>query len=92
MKKSELKQIIKEEFNNLIKEKKASSISVGDTFKLSGDLGKFKTGEEIEVVSVTNSGNDIKLVLSNGPHTDDFYIDRNDTLDELDESIFEELN
>ena len=59
-------------------EAKASSLSVGDKFKISADLGKFTMGEEVEVISVEPFGNDIKLVLSNGTDEDDFYLDRND--------------
>jgi hypothetical protein len=61
-------------------EAKASSLSVGDKFKISADLGKFTMGEEVEVVSVEPFGNDIKLVLSNGTDEDDFYLDRNDDI------------
>jgi hypothetical protein len=61
-------------------EAKASSLSVGDKFKISADLGKFTMGEEVKVVSVEPFGNDIKLVLSNGTDEDDFYLDRNDDI------------
>jgi hypothetical protein len=61
-------------------EAKASSLSVGNKFKLGADLGKFVMGEEVEVVSVEPFGNDIKLVLSNGKDQDDFYLDRNDEI------------
>jgi len=61
-------------------EAKASSLSVGDKFKISADLGKFTMGEEVEVISVEPFGNDIKLVLSNGTDEDDFYLDRNDEI------------
>lgn len=61
-------------------EAKASSLSVGDKFKIGADLGKFVMGEEVEVVSVEPFGNDIKLVLSNGKDEDDFYLDRNDEI------------
>jgi hypothetical protein len=63
-----------------IDEAKASSLSVGDTFKISANLGKFIMGEEVEVVSLEPFGNDIKLVLSNGKDEDDFYLDRNDEI------------
>lgn len=61
-------------------EAKASSLSIGDKFKIAADLGKFVMGEEVEVVSVEPFGNDIKLVLSNGKDKDDFYLDRNDEI------------
>jgi hypothetical protein len=61
-------------------EAKASSLSVGDKFKIAADLGKFVMGEEVEVVSMEPFGNDIKLVLSNGKDKDDFYLDRNDEI------------
>jgi hypothetical protein len=61
-------------------EAKASSLSVGDKFKIAANLGKFIEGEEVEVVSLEPFGNDIKLVLSNGKDKDDFYLDRNDEI------------
>jgi hypothetical protein len=61
-------------------EAKASSLSIGDKFKIAADLGKFVMGEEVEVISVEPYGNDIKLVLSNGKDKDDFYLDRNDEI------------
>lgn len=61
-------------------EAKASSLLVGDKFKIAADLGKFVMGEEVEVVSVSPFGNDIRLVLSNGKDKDDFYLDKNDEI------------
>jgi hypothetical protein len=61
-------------------EAKASSLSVGDKFKISANLGKFVMGEEVEVISVEPFGNDIRLILSNGKDQDDFYLDRNDEI------------
>jgi len=61
-------------------EAKASSLSVGDKFKIAANLGKFVMGEEVEVISLEPFGNDIKLVLSNGKDEDDFYLDRNDEI------------
>jgi len=61
-------------------EAKASSLSVGDKFKMAANLGKFIEGEEVEVISLEPFGNDIKLVLSNGKDKDDFYLDRNDEI------------
>jgi hypothetical protein len=63
--------------NNKLFEVQLKNISIGDTFKLAGDLGKFTKNEEVEVVSVGPFGNDIKLVLSNGKDKDDFYLDKN---------------
>jgi Lhr-like helicase len=62
---------------NELFEVQLKNISIGDTFKLAGDLGKFTKNEEVEVVSVSPFGNDIKLVLSNGKDKDDFYLDKN---------------
>ena len=61
-------------------EAKASSLSIGDKFKIAADLGKFVMGEEVEVISVEPFGNDIRLILSNGKDKDDFYLDRNDEI------------
>jgi hypothetical protein len=63
--------------NNDLFEVKASSLSIGDKFKMAAGLGKFVMGEEVEVSSIEPFGNDIKLVLSNGKDKDDFYLDRN---------------
>jgi hypothetical protein len=90
MKKSELQQIIKEEFSNVMNEMAAaSSFKEKDQFTLSGDMGKFKTGETVTVVSKKSFGNDIALTLSNGTDTDTFYLDRNDDIGELAEDIQE---
>jgi len=90
MKKSELQQIIKEEFNNVMNEMAtASSFKEKDQFTLSGNMGKFKTGEKVTVVSKKAFGNDIALTLSNGTETDTFYLDRNDDIGELAEDIQE---
>lgn len=61
-------------------EAKASSLSIGDKFKIAADLGKFVMGEEVEVISVEPFGNDIRLILSNGKDKDDFYLDKNDEI------------
>ena len=61
-------------------EAKASSLSVGDKFKMNANLGKFVRDEEVEVISLEPFGNDIRLVLSNGKDEDDFYLDRNDEI------------
>ena len=90
MKKSELQQIIKEEFNNVMNEMAAaSSFKEKDQFTLSGNMGKFKTGETVTVVSKKPFGNDIALTLSNGTDTDTFYLDRDDDIGELAEDIQE---
>jgi len=90
MKKSKLQQLIKEEFNNVINEMAAaSSFKEKDQFTLSGDMGKFKTGETVTVVSKKAFGNDIELTLSNGTDEDTFYLDRNDDIGELAEDIQE---
>lgn len=68
----------------LINEVKAISIRPGNTFKLAGDIGKFKRGETVTVDSVNPSGNDVELNLSNEAGvTDTFYLDRNDDFEEL---------
>jgi hypothetical protein len=55
-------------------EAKASSLSVGDKFKMNANLGKFVRDEEVEVISLEPFGNDIRLILSNGKDEDDFYL------------------
>ena len=69
----------------LINEVKAISIKIGNTFTLSGEIGKFKKGEVVTVDDVRSSGNDIELHLSNNKGvTDTFYLDRNDEFEALD--------
>ena len=82
MKKSQLQQLIKEEFNNVMNEMAAApSFKEKEQFVLAGAMGKFKKGETVTVVSKKPYGNDIELTLSNGTNTDIFYIDKNDTED-----------
>jgi len=82
MKKSQLQQIIKEELDKVMNEMAAaSSFKEKTQYTLSGNMGKFKKGETVTVVSKKPYGNDIELTLSNGANTDIFYIDRNDTED-----------
>jgi predicted PolB exonuclease-like 3'-5' exonuclease len=65
----------------LINEVKAISIRVGDTFTLSGDLGKFKKGEEINIDNVQQSAMDFIVTVSNKTgDTDTFYLDRDDEI------------
>jgi hypothetical protein len=61
-------------------EAKVSTISRGDKFTLSSDLGKFKKGEEIEIINKKPDGDDIKLTLFNGKVKDIFYLDKNDDI------------
>jgi hypothetical protein len=61
-------------------EAKVSTISRGDKFTLSSDLGKFKKGEEIEIIDKKPDGDDIKLTLFNGKVKDIFYLDKNDDI------------
>lgn len=67
-------------------EAKVSTISKGDKFTLSSDLGKFKKGDEVEILDKKPDGDDIKLTLFNGKVKDVFYLDKNDDIDELNES------
>lgn len=68
-----------------INEIKAISIQVGQTFTLSGDIGKFKKGEKVKVKEKKMYGDDIKLVLIDSQGvTDDFYLDKNDDFEQLD--------
>jgi hypothetical protein len=83
MKKSDLKQIIKEEIESFLTEKGVPSIAAPKTFTLSTDLGKFSTGDKVKVISTQPSGNDIKIVVSNGKITDEFYLDKNESIKDL---------
>jgi hypothetical protein len=67
-----------------LNELKNSQISVGDTYTLSADLGKFKKGETIKVKKKIPSAEDIQLYLTNNKGvTDVFYLDKNDNFEEL---------
>lgn len=68
-------------------ETKASSINIKDKFTLSGDLGKFKKGDKVEIIGKKLDGDDIKLTLYNGKIKDIFYLDKNDSIEELNEGI-----
>jgi len=68
-----------------LKEVKATSIKVGNTFTLSGDIGKFKKGEKVTVTKTKPNGDDIELYLKNKSGVIDvFYLDKNDNFEELD--------
>jgi hypothetical protein len=84
-----LKKLIKESLKKYrkIEEIKVTSISIGDEFILSDDLGKFKKGEKIEILNKRPDGDDIKLTLYNGKFKDTFYLDKNDDIEELSEGI-----
>ena len=70
--------------DKLLTEIKKTEISVGDTYVLSADLGKFKKGETVKVTKKTPSAEDIQLYLTNDKGvTDIFYLDKNDTFEEL---------
>ena len=70
--------------DKILTEIKKAEISVGDTYTLSADLGKFKKGEEIKVTKKTPSAEDIQLYLTNDKGvTDIFYLDKNDNFEEL---------
>lgn len=89
MKSLTLRKLVKEElekYRKKIEETKITSINVGDTFTLSGDLGKFKKGEKIKIVSKIPYGDDIELTISNNKIKDIFHIDKNDDIEELNEN------
>jgi hypothetical protein len=68
-----------------LNEIKAMSISVGDTYTLAGDLGKFKQGETVEILKVrpTNNPDELQIIMYNGKVKDDFYISKDDDYEEL---------
>ena len=69
----------------MLDEIKATAIRTGNTFTLSGDIGKFKKGEKVTVTKVRPNGDDIELHLSNKSGiTDILYLDKNDDFIELD--------
>ncbi len=84
MEKTKFKNIIKEELQNyFLNEVKAIQISINDDFILNGDIGKFKKGTKVTVVSLKPQGNDLELTLSDGKIKDTFYLERNDDFEEL---------
>jgi hypothetical protein len=67
-----------------LNEVKATSLTVGETFIVSGDIGKFKEGEKVSVDDIRPFGNDVELHLSNSEGVKDtFYLDRNDDFEQL---------
>lgn len=83
MKPSELKQMIKEKIESFLTEKGAPSLTTSKTFTLSTDLGKFSSGDKVKVISTQPSGDDIKIVVSNGKITDEFYLDKSESIKDL---------
>jgi dsDNA-specific endonuclease/ATPase MutS2 len=83
MKKSELQQIIKEEFSSTLKERGAPSLTKPKSFTLSASLGKFSPGDQVRVISTQPMGDDIKIVVSNGKITDEFYLDKSESIKDL---------
>lgn len=70
-----------EKIKNYLNEVKAISVKVGDTFKMSDELGEFKRGEEVTVIDVEPSGEDIVVTLRNeSGKTDTFYFDKSDII------------
>jgi hypothetical protein len=67
-----------------LNEVKATSLTVGETFTLSGDIGNFKEGEKVSVDDILPFGNDVELHLSNSKGVKDtFYLDINDDFEQL---------
>jgi hypothetical protein len=67
-----------------LNEVKATSLTVGETFTVSGDIGKFKEGEKVSVDDIRPFGNDVELHLSNSEGVKDtFYLDINDDFEQL---------
>ncbi len=83
MKKSDLKQIIKEEIEFFLTERGAPSLTTPKSFTLSTDLGKFSSGDKVKVISTQPSGDDIKIVVSNGKITDEFYLNKSESIKDL---------
>lgn len=73
------------ETQDYLNEIKASSIKRGDTYTLSGDIGKFSKGDKVTVNDIKSRGNEIELFMSNSNGIKDtFYLDPSDNFDELD--------
>jgi len=76
---------ILKETQNYLNEVKASSIRKGDTYTLSGNIGKFKKGDKVTINDIKPHGNDIELFISNSKGIEDtFYLDKNDEFEGLD--------
>jgi len=79
---NDLKQLIREELSKITDEVTASSIGVGEKFRLLADLGKLEKEDKVEATSVKYIGGDeMYITLSNGKVSDTFRLDRNDTLE-----------
>ena len=72
------------ELQQYLNEVKATQIGMGKQFTLSGDIGKFIRGEKVEVTKISPFGDDIEIELTNEKgDSDTFYLDKNDSFDEL---------
>jgi hypothetical protein len=71
---------------------KAAHIGVGNRFTVTSDMGKFKTGDKVEVTNIESHGNDIKIYLISDSGVKDFIIvDRNDDSIDFDYSLDEDI-
>lgn len=76
---------ILKETQDYLNEVKGSSIKKGDTYTLSGNIGKFSKGDKITINDIKPQGDDIELFVSNEEGIKDtFYLDKNDDFEELD--------
>jgi hypothetical protein len=67
---------------NKIDEIKASEIKKGETYTLSGDIGKFSKGDKVMVYDIKFYGDEVRVDLVRGDKVRDFFIlDKNDSLD-----------
>jgi len=63
-----------------LSEIKASSLKIGDSFKLSSNLGKFRKDEQIKLIDILQGSDDIEIILSNGITQDNFFLDPNESI------------
>jgi hypothetical protein len=72
------------ETQQYLNEVAATQIKIGSQFTLSSDLGKFLKGENITVLDIRPSGNDIVIEFMNEQGDKDrFYLDKNDDFEGL---------
>jgi hypothetical protein len=70
---------------------KTASINVGDKFTVTGDMGKFKKGDKVEVTKIKPYGADIRIHMISDTAEDFIIVDKDDDSIDLEPSINEDI-
>jgi hypothetical protein len=61
-----------------------AKIKQGETFKLAGNIGTFKKGEQVTVYNIKHTQDDVEIHLKNSKGVKDvLYMDKSDNFDDL---------